>query len=74
MENKYLYVAFHVTADAMATEAVLRENEVEGKLVPVPRSLSAGCGISWRGQASDEEITKKLLLENDIEWEQIKVL
>ena len=72
--EKYLYVAFHVTADAIATEAIMAENNLEGKLVPVPRSLSAGCGTAWRGHPSDEEETKKLLEVNDIEWEQIKVL
>ena len=72
--EKYLYVAFHVTADAIATEDLMKEKGLEGKLVPVPRSLSAGCGTAWRGRPSDEEQTKKLLAVNDIEWEQIKVL
>lgn len=31
----------------MATESVCKEHNLEGRLVPVPRVLSAGCGIAF---------------------------
>ena len=42
-----LIVTFHTTADAMAMESACRERKVPGRLIPVPRSISAGCGLSW---------------------------
>ena len=42
-----LVVTFHTTADAMAMEKVCGEKKVPGRLIPVPRSISAGCGLSW---------------------------
>ena len=42
-----LVVTFHTTADAMAMEKACREHEVPGRLIPVPRSISAGCGLAW---------------------------
>ena len=47
MKETKLYITFYTTAEAMATESVCRENNLSGKLVPVPRVLSAGCGIAW---------------------------
>lgn len=42
-----LVVTFHTTADAMAMERVCKEQKVEGRLIPVPRAISAGCGLAW---------------------------
>ena len=42
-----LVVTFHTTADAMAMEKACREHDVPGRLIPVPRSISAGCGLAW---------------------------
>lgn len=42
-----LVVTFHTTADAMAMEKACKESGVDGRLIPVPRSISAGCGLSW---------------------------
>ena len=41
-----LVVTFHTTADAMAMEKACKEKETEGRLIPVPREISAGCGLA----------------------------
>ena len=50
-----LVVTFHTTADAMAMEKACKENHVPGRIIPVPRSISAGCGPSWCAGLSDRE-------------------
>lgn len=42
-----LIVTFHTTTDAMAMEKMCKEQNIPGRLIPVPRALSAGCGLSW---------------------------
>ena len=42
-----LVVTFHTTADAMAMEQVCRDRGTPGRLIPVPRTISAGCGLAW---------------------------
>lgn len=42
-----LVVTFHTTSDAMAMEQICKEQGAEGRLIPVPRSISAGCGLAW---------------------------
>lgn len=42
-----LVITFHTTADAMAMEKACKEQAAPGRLIPVPRSISAGCGLAW---------------------------
>lgn len=46
-------IAFYTTADAMETEDILTSNGISGKLIPVPREISAGCGIAWAMPVDD---------------------
>lgn len=59
-----LIVTFHTTADAMACEAACKNSGVPGRLIPVPRSVSAGCGIAW---CTDPEERERLSLFFDKE-------
>ena len=48
-----IVVTFSTTADAMAMEAAARDYGIPGRLIPVPREISAGCGLSWCAPADD---------------------
>ena len=64
-----LVVTFHTTADAMAMEKVCREKKVPGRLIPVPRSISAGCGLSWCAPLDAREHILEVMKETSIEEE-----
>ncbi len=42
-----LVITFHTTAAAMAMEKLCKEEHVPGRLIPVPRELTADCGMAW---------------------------
>ncbi len=67
--KEYLVVTFHTTSEAMATERICRLRKLEGRLIPVPRSLSAGCGMAWRCSPECEEALIETLLSEKIEWD-----
>lgn len=50
-----LVVTFHVTADAMAMEKLCKERRVPGRMIPVPRTISAGCGLAWCADPSERQ-------------------
>lgn len=50
-----LVVTFHTTADAMAMEKECKKRGVPGRIIPVPREISAGCGLSWCADLSARE-------------------
>ena len=39
--------AFPTTTMAMKMEAAAKAKEAPGRLIPVPRQISAGCGMAW---------------------------
>ncbi len=66
-----LIVTFHTTADAMAMEKACKEREVPGRLIPVPRAISAGCGLSWCTDLGERENIKAMMQSVGIEEEDI---
>ena len=66
-----LVVTFHTTADAMAMEKACTEQNAPGRLIPVPRTISAGCGLSWCANLSDREAIKAVMREVGIEEEEM---
>lgn len=67
-----LVVTFHTTADAMAMEKACKTEKVEGRLIPVPRILSAGCGMAWARHSLDPEQMKRWMDERHLRYESIQ--
>ena len=66
-----LVVTFHTTADAMAMEKVCRELDVPGRLIPVPREISAGCGLAWCAPLTERERLVGVMAKRGIEQEDL---
>ena len=49
----WLVITFHTTAAAIAMEKLCRAKDLPGRLIPVPRELTADCGMSWRAEVQD---------------------
>ena len=64
-----LVVTFHTTADAMAMEKACKEQEIPGRIIPVPRSISAGCGLAWCAGLEDREQIAAMMQQTGIEEE-----
>ena len=69
-----LIVSFHTTAEAFQLEAAARNNGFSGRLIPVPREITAGCGLAWRDEPECEERLRALLAQESIGYEDICVL
>ena len=66
-----LVVTFHTTADAMAMEKACKEHGAGGRMIPVPRVRSAGCGLSWCADLSEREALLDVMNKVGIEEEDI---
>ena len=64
-----LVVTFHTTADAMAMEKACKEYQVPGRIIPVPRAISAGCGLSCCAALDDREQIVSMMRRAGIEEE-----
>ena len=62
-------VTFHTTADAFAFEKACKQDNLQGRLTTIPRTISEGCGLAWsapdqiRDRLNTLIQTKQLLVE-----------
>lgn len=56
-----LVITFHTTTDAMAMEKACKQAQAPGRLIPVPREISAGCGLAWCAGLEDREVVRKVM-------------
>lgn len=47
-KKPYMVLTFSTTTAAMSMEKKCREKQIPGRLIPVPREITAGCGLAWR--------------------------
>ena len=61
-----LIVTFHTTTAAMAMERVCTAAGLPGRLIPVPREITAGCGMSWKAEPEDRAALEAFVKEKGI--------
>ena len=66
-----LVETFHTTADAMAMVKACKESGTPGRVIPVPRAISAGCGLAWCADLSAREEITAMMQEAGIEPEDL---
>ncbi len=54
-QSQYAVILVYSTSHAMRIERMLIQENIECKLIPVPRHLSSDCGVCVRFQAADKE-------------------
>lgn len=61
-----LIVTFETTAMALKMETVCHAVGALGRLIPVPREITAGCGLAWCAAPQDREQLSALMQTHDI--------
>ena len=70
--KEFLVVTFSETTDAMAAEKMFRQMEFPGRIIPIPRQLSAGCGLAFRTEMDLQELAKEALESAGIRWHEME--
>ena len=47
---------FYTTTDAMAMESLCNARQLPGRMIPVPGTITADCGLAWCAQPRMEKI------------------
>lgn len=68
-----LVITFHTTEEAMMMETVCKQEQMDGRLIPVPGFISAGCGLAWCAGPAQEDELRTLMQENGIVPQEILV-
>ena len=72
--ERRLIVAFYTTHDAMAFEDYCLAHGVQGRLIPLPREISAGCGLAWSAPPGDEPELRERLAGAGVTPQHVKEL
>lgn len=67
-KSQKVIITFYTTTQAIKMESCAKKEGVSGRLIPIPREISAGCGMAWSA-----EIAKRAELENLVKKEQIEI-
>ena len=69
-----LIITFATTTQAMAMESFCTWENLPGRLIPVPREITAGCGLSWKAQPEDQELLLTALNQAGMKWAECHIL
>lgn len=64
-------VTFHTTTQAMAFEEAAKSIELQGRLIPLPRVIGAGCGMAWREDPSGRVLIETMIDERALGYDTI---
>ena len=64
-----LFFSFPTTAAAMEAERVCLNEGLPGRLVPIPREITAGCGLAWMSEPESETVIREFFEKNGLEFE-----
>ena len=67
-------ITFRTTSDAMAFEKKCKEQTIPGRMIPVPREISAGCGLAWSAPLEERAHMEDFLQSQSTAFEAITEL
>ena len=65
-KTEKLVITFYTTTASMAMERICRENHADGRIIPVPGSISADCGLAWCAKNESEDALLDLMVQHGI--------
>jgi len=71
MKENYIITTFYSTHLALKYEDLLKKNDLMVKIIPVPRQISASCGLAGRALSKDYDDILNLLEETSFDIEEI---
>ena len=69
-----LIITFATTTQAMAMEKFCADQGLPGRLIPVPREISAGCGLSWKADPAQKDQLEAALRDSDMKWLEMHII
>ena len=67
-------LTFAGTTQAMQMEQYARAHGLPGRMIPVPREITAGCGLAWKAPPEEAERLADAWRAAGISWSEMRVL
>lgn len=69
-----LIITFATTTQAMAMESFCARENLPGRLIPVPREITAGCGLSWKAQPEARDMLLEAMTRAGMKWAECHII
>ena len=66
-----LIISFESTAHAMAVEEYCMNHNLPGRLIPVPKEITAGCGLAWKADVAVKDELLSSFSQENIEYDNV---
>lgn len=70
-KTEKLVITFYTTTAAMAMERICKDCGADGRIIPVPGSISADCGLAWCAKPESEEALRGLMEARGLQFQGI---
>ncbi len=72
IRERRLIVTFHTTTEAIAFEDAAKEAGLNGRLIPVPTEIAAGCGMAWNEAPENAAVLGQLVRAKGLAYDRIR--
>lgn len=74
VKKNALIISFSTTTAAMHMEKCAKLQELPGRLIPLPREISAGCGLAWKAEPEARGQLLLMMQEEGITYEAEQII
>ena len=64
-KTEALVISFGTTTEAMKMERHCEREGLPGRLIPIPREITAGCGMAWKAKPTEKELLQQAIVFED---------
>lgn len=69
--REQLVITFPSTSQAIRMENVCNQKNLKGRLIPIPRQITAGCGLAFKTEVEQEGKLRIEMQDSNIIFEKI---
>lgn len=69
-----LVITFPSTAMAMKMEKEMQAVDAPGRIIPVPKAITASCGLAYITEPENEELIRSRMKEREIVFDEVVTL
>lgn len=67
----YLLITFQATTEAMRFEETAKMEGLKGRIIPLPPTISAGCGLAWKESLEQRNLLEGVLKKHNFKHDKI---
>ena len=73
-KKKAVILTFRTTTQAIAFETQCNNHSIPGRLIPIPKEIKAGCGLSWSMDIEEYSTYQQTIQELQLKFDQAVIL